>query len=716
MDVFSIVGKITVDYADALDDVEKVSKTAEDTADSLKKVDKSADSAGDSIDKSGDAAKSADSGFTTWKATLANLYSTAITKLISGCEQLASKMVDLTKTAVGNYAEYEQLVGGVETLFKDSSGQLIAYAENAYETAGMSSNEYMDTATSFAASLIQGLGGDTEKAVELTNLAITDMADNANKMGTNISSIQDAYQGFAKQNYTMLDNLKLGYGGTQSEMIRLINDSGILSEKIESLDGITFDQMIAAIHEIQDNLGIAGTTGEEAGTTIQGAWNSVKALFENIMTKVGSELAPTIRTFLNNLHDWLENVDWDAFADRIGEAFQTLFDWVETIDFESFFDAALNGVESFISVLGDIARYVPQVVSLFAQWAPAIAKVTTVVFGVTTAFKLFSAALNANPIALIASLIAGLVTTLVTLWDTNEGFRNAVTAAWETIKTTITTVIEGIQSVISTVLSTIRNLFSNSWNIIKNTVTNTMNTVKTTISNGMSNARSTISSALGNIKSSFSNVWSGIKSTVSNVISGIKSTISSGLNGAGSTVSSVLGSIKSKFGSIWDGCKNVVSNAISRIKSIMNFSWSLPHISLPHFSISGSFSLNPPSIPHIGVSWYKKAMEDGMIMNQPTIFGYNAKSNQFMAGGEAGSETVVGTQNLMTMIKTAVDEENRALLEKVGDVLGILESYLPVLPELANMKLVTDTGVLAGELAPAMNVELGRIYDREERW
>lgn len=260
MDIFSLVGKITINYADAVNNIEKVSKSAKDTAETLEDVDKKADGAGDSVEDAGQAAKNADSGFTTWKATLANLASTAITKVISGCTQLAEKMADVTKSAVGHYAEYEQLVGGVETLFKDSSGKLIDYAEKAYKTAGMSSNQYMNTATSFAASLIQGLGGDTAKAVELTNLAITDMSDNANKMGTDIGSIQDAYQGFAKQNYTMLDNLKLGYGGTQSEMIRLINDSGVLGEKIESLDNVTFDQMIEAIHKIQDNLCITGTT------------------------------------------------------------------------------------------------------------------------------------------------------------------------------------------------------------------------------------------------------------------------------------------------------------------------------------------------------------------------------------------------------------------------------------------------------------------------
>jgi len=207
---------------------------------------------------------------------------------------------------------YQELIASVKKYHPSTDISLI---EKAYKTAGMSSNQYMDTATSFAASLIQGLGGDTAKAVELTNLAITDMSDNANKMGTDIGSIQDAYQGFAKQNYTMLDNLKLGYGGTQSEMIRLINDSGVLGEKIESLDNVTFDQMIEAIHKIQDNLGITGTTALEAGTTISGSWSSVQALFENILTKVGSKLAPTVMGFLQQLSDWMETLSSTEFPE-----------------------------------------------------------------------------------------------------------------------------------------------------------------------------------------------------------------------------------------------------------------------------------------------------------------------------------------------------------------------------------------------------------------
>lgn len=925
MDIFSLVGKITINYADAVNNIEKVSKSAKDTAETLEDVDKKADGAGDSVEDAGQAAKNADSGFTTWKATLANLASTAITKVISGCTQLAEKMEDVTKSAVGHYAEYEQLVGGVETLFKDSSGKLIDYAEKAYKTAGMSSNQYMDTATSFAASLIQGLGGDTAKAVELTNLAITDMSDNANKMGTDIGSIQDAYQGFAKQNYAMLDNLKLGYGGTQSEMIRLINDSGVLGEKIDSLDNVTFDQMIEAIHKIQDNLGITGTTALEAGTTISGSWSSVQALFENILTKVGSKLAPTVMGFLQQLSDWMETIDWDAFATSVGDALQRVFDWIQKIDFTTFFEKGMDGVENFLEKLGGLIEDVPKIIQTFKDWSPLIAGVaagfvtlkvamaiSSLISAVSTAIGILTGveetatvaqtglntAMLANPAVFIISIIAGLVVALITLWNTNDGFREAVTNAWESVKEAVSTAIEAIKgfftglvdsikqaweniktaisekidviketvtnvftaiadtvsavwetiknavqvaimfigeiisaafqiitmpwmfiwenckeyiiaawefiknavstaldaisttisniwnaivgfltpildgikntfttiweaiktavstainniqtvittvwnaivsflkpilegikntfttvwnaikSTISTVLNAIQTTITNIWNAIKTTVTNVINSIKSVISSVFNAIKSTISSILNSIKSTFTSVWNSIKSTVSNVINGVKSTISSGLNAAKSTVSNILGAIKEKFSSIFEGAKNIVSNAINRIKSFFNFSWSLPHLKLPHISISGSFSLTPPSVPHFGIDWYKKAMDDGMIMNQPTIFGYNAKSNQFLAGGEAGSETVVGTQSLMDMIRVAVNEENASLLEKLDRILTILESYMPFIPQLANLKLVTDTGVLAGELAPAMDEELGKIFDKEGR-
>jgi phage-related protein len=750
-----LVGKITINYADAVNNIEKVSKSAKGTAETLEDVDKKAGGAGKSVEDAGQAAKNADSGFTTWKATLANLASTAITKVVDGCKDLAQKIIELGKTTVGYFADNEQLVGGVETLFKDSSGKLIDYAKKAYKTAGMSSNKYMDTATSFAASLIQGLGGDTAKAVELTNLAITDMSDNANKMGTDIGSIQDAYQGFAKQNYTMLDNLKLGYGGTQSEMIRLINDSGVLGEKIESLDNVTFDQMIEAIHKIQDNLGITGTTALEAGTTISGSWSSVQALFENILTKVGSKLAPTVMGFLQQLSNWMETVDWDAFATSVGDALQRVFDWIQKIDFTTFFEKGMDGVENFLEKLGGLIEDVPKIIQTFKDWSPLIAGVaagfvtlkvamaiSSLISAVSTAIGILTgveetatvaqtglnAAMDANPAVFIISIIAGLVAALITLWNTNDGFREAVTAAWDSIKSVWESVKEAFSNLAESIgekIESIKNFFGNlkdaaseKFSAMKEVVSEKFSQIKGTMGTIMQAAKDTVSEKLQNMKTAYAEHGGGIngiaaaamegvkgyysagytfidnltggklsavadkfkskmseaKQAVLNKISEIKNAFSSGLGNAYSTVTNILGNIKNKFSSILEGAKNIVSNAINRIKSFFNFSWSLPKLKLPHISISGSFSLTPPSVPHFGIEWYKKAMDDGMIMNQPTIFGYNAKSNQFLAGGEAGSETVVGTQSLMDMINSAVQDSDNDL--ESAEVLKMIYAWM----------------------------------------
>lgn len=220
----------------------------------------------------------------------------------------------LATAAVKSYADYEQLTGGIETLFKGSADQMFKYADQAYKTAGMSANQYMETATSFSASLIQGLGGDTAKAAEYANMAITDMSDNANKMGTSMESIQFAYQGFAKQNYTMLDNLKLGYGGTKEEMQRLLKDA----EKMPEAMGRKFNlnnyaDVVQAINVVQQHMGIAGTTAKEASSTISGSFNSVKASWSNLLTALvgeseASTLSDMMPQFVESVKTFAKNI------------------------------------------------------------------------------------------------------------------------------------------------------------------------------------------------------------------------------------------------------------------------------------------------------------------------------------------------------------------------------------------------------------------------
>lgn len=221
----------------------------------------------------------------------ANLTSDAIK---SGVKKLASAVVEVGKASFEGYSQYEQLVGGVETLFKESAGVVQKYAANAYKTAGLSANQYMSTVTSFSASLLQSLGKDTAAAAEYADMAITDMADNANKMGTSMEAIQNAYQGFAKQNYTMLDNLKLGYGGTKEEMLRLLEDA----EKIKAANGEmvtysidSFADMVDAIHVVQMEMDITGTTAKEAENTIEGSISMMKAAWTNLATGMADETA-----------------------------------------------------------------------------------------------------------------------------------------------------------------------------------------------------------------------------------------------------------------------------------------------------------------------------------------------------------------------------------------------------------------------------------------
>lgn len=221
---------------------------------------------------------------------------------------LGAAVVSLSKKAVTAYADYEQLVGGVETLFKDSSDKVIQYAENAFYTSGVSANKYMEIVTGFSASLLSSLGNDTDKAADVANMALVDMSDNANKMGTALESIQNAYQGFAKQNYTMLDNLKLGYGGTKTEMERLLADAQKLTGQKYDISNLS--DVYSAIHAIQTQLGITGTTAKEAEDTITGSANMTKAAWENVLAAIsgGGDIDKAINNLVYSVSKYFDNI------------------------------------------------------------------------------------------------------------------------------------------------------------------------------------------------------------------------------------------------------------------------------------------------------------------------------------------------------------------------------------------------------------------------
>ncbi len=420
---------------------------------------------------------------------LGSLASTAMKSVAVGAGAAVASVGALTKSAIESYSSYEQLAGGVETLFKDSAKTVKDYADNAYKTSGLSANEYMETVTSFAASLLQGLGGDTEEAAKMADVAITDMSDNANKMGTDMASIQYAYQGFAKQNYTMLDNLKLGYGGTQAEMARLINDSGVLGDTIDvtakTVNNVSFDKIIEAIHVVQERMGITGTTALEAATTIEGSVNSAKAAWTNLVTGLGNENADLDRlvkeliesasTAAGNVIPRIEQIlkgvgnAFDALAEQnplLNALWETIKALTTAVEFAA---GAFVAFKAGMAIQGIVQGYQEAQVAIsllsmeigkanlaqaavngamtigqtiVALWTGQITAAELATAALTKAQALLNVVMNANPIALVVTAVGALVAGLVLLYNKNEKFREGVINAWNAIKDTVKGVID----------------------------------------------------------------------------------------------------------------------------------------------------------------------------------------------------------------------------------------------------------------------------------
>lgn len=372
----------------------------DDVSDSAKDMGKEVDDAGDAADKSKGKFEA-----------LSGILKGVGVAMAAVATAAAAAAVKLGKEVVSAYADYEQLVGGVDTLFKESSQELQAYAANAYKTAGMSANEYMETVTSFSASLIQSLGGDTAEAVKYADMAITDMSDNANKMGTDMGLIQNAYQGFAKQNYTMLDNLKLGYGGTQAEMERLLADAQAITGIEYNMD--SFADVVSAIHVIQESMGIAGATAAEAEDTIEGSINSFKGALQNMivgfgdansdMTKLTNNMVSALKTVIKNITPVIQNIVKvlptvaDALLQAVAELLPTLLESVTDL-FEQLLNTIITLMPELIpAVVDGLLAIVDAIVDNLPLFIDvAVQAVVSVANGITKAIpKLLPSVLKA---------------------------------------------------------------------------------------------------------------------------------------------------------------------------------------------------------------------------------------------------------------------------------------------------------------------------------
>lgn len=549
----------------------------------LNDMENSLDDVGDGLDDAGDSA------ITFGDLIKANVISDVITagleKVADLVKSIGSKLVQVGKDALSSYSDYEQLTGGVAKLFEDAYDTVVANAEAAYKTAGMSANDYMETVTGFAASLISGLGGDTAEAAAIADTAISDMADNANTFGTSMDSIINAYQGFAKQNYTMLDNLKLGYGGTATEMARLINESGVLGDTMtvtaDTVNEVSFDKMIEAIHVVQENMGITGTTANEAASTIEGSVNSMKAAWSNLLVAMASDNADLdtyINQFLDSVAVAAKNVGprimaiipnmVSAIRTAIKEAASMLPDVLNEI----FADTSLSGVNwegiigGFSSFVNLIVQNAPTIISLiggiaagFAAWkiSSIVQSLGSVITGVlvpaltggTISMQGLNAAFAANPIGAVITLITALAAGIVALWNTNEGFRDAVSSIWEAIKGFFVGAWEAIKAAWDVAAG----YFSAIWAAIDATFSSVVETLRGYFALAWEAIKTVWNAATG----FFSNIWNTIKG----IFSVVKSVLSGNFQDAWTAIKNVFSGWSSYFSGLWDSITSIFSKA-----------------------------------------------------------------------------------------------------------------------------------------------------------
>lgn len=372
---------------------------------------------------------------------------------------------DLIKDAIMQGADLEQSIGGVETLFKDSSDTLISYANDAWKTAGLSANAYMETATSFAASLLQGLAGDTQAAAEVTDMAIIDMSDNANKMGTDMELIQNAYQGFAKQNYTMLDNLKLGYGGTKTEMERLLADAQELTGVEYNIDNLA--DVYSAIHTIQEEIGITGTTAKEGTETISGSLAAMKAAWSNLLADMtlGNDITQDVENLKDSVLAMMDNM-LPAIKNLVSAAPSAILDLLKELGpevlqagIDLITELAAGFGESFPMLMNTALEIILTLVNTFIDNIPVIIDAgLQLVIGLVTGILEAVPNLLAQVPFIIESLVVTLLDMIPTIIDAGIGL---FTALVEDLPTIITNIID----VIPTILDAVTDIFSNS-NII----------------------------------------------------------------------------------------------------------------------------------------------------------------------------------------------------------------------------------------------------------
>lgn len=636
----------------------------------------------------------------------------------------ATGVAALTKASIDQYAEYEQLVGGVDTLFKTASDKVQEYAANAYKTAGMSANEYMDTVTSFSASLLQSLGGDTDKAAQKADQAITDMADNANKMGTGMEMIQNAYQGFAKQNYTMLDNLKLGYGGTKEEMERLLADAEKLSG--QKFDVSSYADIVDAIHVVQTEMGISGltaegaakmveqglmteeeafnalgTTAKEAATTIQGSGGSAKAAWINLITGIADENAD-FKTLTSN------------FVDSLVAAGKNIIPRISVI---------LGGISQLVTSAS--TTIIPMVITTITDNLPALLQAAVALVGalgqgiIDSLPAITQAAIDilfflANAlIENLPTLIDGIVQVTLTIVQTLTR-PDFLTQLIETAILLITTLAQGLIDAIPQLIAAVPLIIGN---LLAAIIVELPNIIQM----GIDLLFALIDGIIKCIPELVAAVPTLIIAFINGIVNNLDKIILAGPQLIVSLITGIIGAIPELIAAVpriiaaiadtirnydWGGIgKNIVRGLKNGIAGMWGNikSWFSDKVNGLVSGVKKILGIASPSKVFAGIGGF---MAEGLGEGFDDQFKSVKKDIEGNMSFDAG--TITADANIIRNYTSGSYGGGG----DSGRIVMLLEQYLPML---ANMKVIMDSGQVVGLLAPGMDEELAKINARRAR-
>lgn len=621
-------------------------------------------------------------------------FSEGFGKVLGGAGKVAASALAIGTAAVGKFtqeavsafSQYEQLVGGVETLFGDEVGATIeANAQKAFATAGLSANQYMDTVTSFSASLIQSLGGDQAAAAEVADRAIIDMADNANKMGTSMESIQNAYSGFAKGNFTMLDNLKLGYGGTGEEMKRLIEDASKMTDIQEKL-GITVDKgdtsfanIANAISVVQANLGIAGATAAEASTTIEGSINSLKGAWANLTTAIGAgeDLGPYIDNLVETALTALDNL-----MPTIQRALEGIGDLVVGLapiiseQLPILMDALLpNLLTAATALVSGVVTAIPTIIQALVSALPSVVETICQTL-ISNLPMIIDAALQ-----LIITLASGIAQALPDL----------IPQIVEVVLTIVDTLLNNIDMLVDVAIEFImafaEGIITATPRLIEKAPEIIIKLVEAIIENlpkVLEAAVELILMLVKGIVDSFGKLLEVGAQIVDNVKNGFSKKVEDAKNWGRDMIQNFINGILEK----WNDLKASVSKVAQSVKDFLGFSE-------PDKGPLSNFHTYAPDMMQLFASGIKQ--NSSLVTDALNGVGASVMNTGFNVNGIA---SIGGT------IDANVSSNN---------ALGVIEGLLVQLIDASSRNIVLDTGALVGGTVGAYNQALGQISTRSAR-